>query len=132
MLALLGFLAPGCQQRPADTYSAEVAERSEDVISPAGFIMAPGKYVVESSDGSLYARTELRSDGTYFTVGPDSKIRASGTWSDKHGKACFDPQGDSPEAKERCWVNSALSEDGTFTTTGLDGSDSYTVRPLKN
>lgn len=131
-LTLLALFVSGCDQQPADNYSTVVAERSDDALSPAGFVMAPGKYVVESSDGELYSETELRSDGTYSRLDTEGKKIASGTWSDRRGKACFDPQGDGPKEQERCWTNSALAKDGTFTTTGVDGTDSYTVRPLKN
>jgi hypothetical protein len=54
-----------------------------------------------------------------------------GTWEQRDGLMCFDPEGDSEDQQERCWTNSQPAEDGSFMSTRVDGEGSYKVTPLE-
>ena len=131
-LTLAGLLVTACGQEPEAPYAHDTTENDEKAPSPDAYVLAPGVYLIESSDGSLYFQMVIEQDGTYLTRDPDGETIVTGRWRDDRGKACFDPSGAGEDKQERCWINSSLSEDGTFTTTGADGSDSYTVRPVAN
>ena len=91
------------------------------------FVMVPGVYEMVGGD-VVYSRTEIRPDGVYVDSA-DGKEVGRGTWSVSGPKSCFDPDGDGPDQQERCWTNGVPAEDGSFLTTRVDGSESYTVRP---
>ena len=131
-LTLAGLLVTGCGQETEAPYAYDTTENDEKAPSPDAYVLAPGVYSIESSDGSLYFQMVIEQDGTYSTRNPDGETIVTGRWRDDRGRACFDPSGAGEDKQERCWINSSLSEDGTFTTTGVDGSDSYTVRPVAN
>ena len=126
----LSALVAACGEQPDDTYDTTVPEFAGSPVSPAAYVMAPGRYSIEGADGTAYSQTLLRTDGRYIDFDTDGVEVGGGTWRDYRGKACFDPEGDGEDEQERCWINSALAEDGSFTTPRDDGTDSYTVRPL--
>ena len=128
----IGTLAAGCSGEAETSVDIEAPIEQTEAPSPAGYIMGPGKYAIEGGDGTVYSQTIVNADGTYSDLDPDGNEVGRGTWRDQRGMACFDPEGDGPEQQERCWTNSALAEDGSFTTTREDGSDSYTVRPVSD
>ena len=128
----IGSLAAGCSGEAETSVDIEAPIAKTEAPSPAAYIMGPGKYAIEGGDGTVYSQTIVKADGSYSDLDPDGNEVGRGTWRDQRGMACFDPEGEGPEHQERCWTNSALTEDGSFTTTRDDGSDSYTVRPVKD
>lgn len=63
-------------------------------------------------------------DGTYQDM-QDGKVIESGSWAEKDGKVCFDPEGDAPES---CLTTTTPDAEGMFTATSEDGK---TVTTLK-
>lgn len=105
---------------------------SEMVMMPepeAAAVMQPGLYAV--GDGTqVYSRTRLNEDGSYADLNDAGEQVGGGTWRQMGEEMCFDPEGDGEDQAERCWTQSEPSDDGSFTTTRTDGSESYTVTPL--
>ena len=127
-LVVLGALAAGCgNETSTDT---ETPIEGSERASPAAYVMGPGRYAIEGGDGTVYSQTVVKPDGTYADLDGEGNEVGRGTWRDERGLACFDPDGDGPDQQERCWTNSALAEDGSFTSTRDDGSESHTLRPI--
>lgn len=129
-IVMLGALAAGCGSET--TADVEAPTEAGEAPSPAAYVMGPGKYAIEGGDGTVYSQTVVNPDGTYADLDAEGNEVGRGTWRDERGNACFDPDGDGPEQQERCWTNSALAEDGSFTSTRDDGSESYTIRPIRD
>ncbi len=110
----------------------DMPTEEDDMMMPeaeAASVMQPGLYGV--GDGTqVYSRTRLNEDGTYVDLNDAGEQVGSGNWAQRGEEMCFDPEGDGEDQQERCWMQSEPGEDGSFTTTRTDGSESYTVTPL--
>jgi hypothetical protein len=84
-----------------------------------------GTYDVTLADGSKMTST-LNPDGTYQDTGADGAVAEKGTWEDKDGKTCFDPEGD--ERGVICFTVGEPAEDGTMVATPDDGTDPVTIK----
>ena len=60
----------------------------------------------------------------------DDMMMPEPEWAHRGEEMCFDPDGDGEDQQERCWIQGEPSDDGSFTTTRVDGSESYMVTPL--
>ena len=111
---------------------SDMPSAQDDMMMPepeAASVMQPGLYAV--GDGTqVYSRTRLQKDGTYVDLNDAGEPVGGGKWAQRGEEMCFDPHGDGEGQAERCWIQSAPNEDGSFTTTRTDGSESYTVSPL--
>lgn len=101
----------------------ETAPAAEEVEAPA-VNEAPGTFEVTYADGSVGTVTTTEEGTFTATLGDET---ASGTVAEQDGKICFDPEGDDPEQPTRCWTNSEVGEDGSWTSTADDG-ETVTVR----
>ena len=127
MLLLAGPLAIAACSTQSDMPSEQ-----DDMMMPepeATGVMQPGLYGV--GDGTqIYSQTRLNEDGTYADLNDAGEQVGGGTWVQRGEEMCFDPEGEGEDQQERCWLQSEPSEDGSFTTTRVDGSESYTVTPI--
>ena len=122
--------ASGCALAACDVPAPADTDLTEDEGTEAaetGFVMTPGTYEMVGAD-VVYSRTEIKPDGTYVDSANGEEV-GRGTWSVSGSTSCFDPEGDGDDQQERCWTNGTPAEDGSFVTTRVDGSESYTVRP---
>ena len=112
----------GCKQEaPADdAATAEAEPAAESAMASVG---GPGAYEVTYADGTTGTLTST-ADNTFTATRGEETI--NGTVSETDGKVCFDIEGDDTEA--RCWTNSAVGEDGSWTSTADDG-EVVTVKP---
>jgi hypothetical protein len=112
--------------------SGTSSDEGEMVMMPepeAAAVMQPGLYAV--GDGTqVYSRTRLNEDGSYVDLNDAGEQVGGGSWRQMGEEICFDPEGDGEDQGERCWTQSAPGDDGSFTTTRVDGSESYTVTPM--
>jgi hypothetical protein len=99
---------------PAETTTAAAAPES-----------SAGTYDVTLADGTKMVST-LNPDGTYQDTGADGAVAEKGTWADKDGKTCFDPEGE--ERGEICFTVGEAAEDGTMVATPDDGTDPVTIK----
>ena len=117
-LASVAALA-ACQQAEAPAEE----EAMEEAAAPAAN-EGPGTFEVTYADGSVGTVTTT-AEGTFTaTLGDQS---GTGTVAQVDGKLCFDPEGDDPEQPTRCWTNSEVGDDGTWTSTSDDG-ETVTVK----
>ncbi|MFL0356491.1 hypothetical protein ACI5KX_08405 [Erythrobacter sp. GH1-10] len=124
----LGLAACSGETAAPDGEAAGDTTDASEIVSVN--LMQPGLYAV--GDGTqVYSRTRLSEDGTYVDLDDAGEKVGNGTWEQRGELMCFDPEGDGEEAQERCWTNGEVDEDGSFTTTREDGSESYTVTPLE-
>ncbi|MFN6936469.1 MAG: hypothetical protein ACK4NZ_15115 [Tsuneonella sp.] len=115
-VAVLAACTPPAEEAPAPAETTAVAP-AEDAAA------APGTYSLKYGDGTTGSVT-INADGTY--TGTDGKgVEGSGTWVNKDGKSCFDPEGD---AGEMCWTDGTPDASGVFTSTADDGT-TVTVTP---
>lgn len=111
-----------CQQ--AEAPAEEVVE--EEAAAPAAN-EGPGTFEVTYADGSVGTVTTTEEGTFTATLGEES---GAGTITQEENKICFDPEGDDPEQPTRCWTNSEVGEDGTWTSTADDG-ETVTVRRVE-
>lgn len=108
----------------AESATDDAAPAVEEAAAPAAN-EGPGTFEVTYADGSVGSVTTT-AEGTFTaTLGDQS---ASGTVTQADGKICFDAEGDDPEQPTRCWTNSEIGADGSWTSTADDG-EVVTVRP---
>lgn len=124
LLAALTALS-ACSQK-TDESKDTAAAPTETAAPPADAGTAPGTYDVKMADGTV-ASTIINADGTYADIDAQGKTAKKGKFTHKHGKDCFDPDGDEGEA---CWALSPIAADGSFTATAPDGT-AVTVTPKK-
>jgi len=94
-------------------------------------VMGPGTYAV--GDGTtVYSRTRLDADGSYYDLDDAGATVGTGTWSGAEDIVCFDPEGDGENEEERCWRNEAPDADGSFMSRRVGGMEHYRVTPLEN
>ena len=99
----------------------EVAAEPDSAMASVG---GPGTYEVTYADGTVGTLTSTEDDTFTATMGEET---ASGTVSEQDGKVCFDF--DTEDAETRCWTNSEVAEDGSWTSTADDG-EVVTVRSV--
>lgn len=123
------------QSADNDDGPASLPETDEVVATAAtaeevGFEMQPGLYAI-GANGTIYAKTRLNADFTYVDYSPENVTVGGGTWEVDGASFCFNPRGENGEKREsRCWDNGPAGDDGSFTTTLADGSESYLITPL--
>jgi len=109
-------------------------QKQDDMMMPepeAPGVMQPGLYGV--GDGTqIYSRTRLNEDGSYVDLNDAGEQVGGGSWRQMGDEMCFDPEGNGDNQQERCWIQGEPNEDGSFTTTRTDGSESYKVVPLSD
>lgn len=121
-VSIVGIIAlAACDQAPPSEETPEVVAETN--------VMQPGLYSV-GDETTVYGTTRLNEDGTYVDFGESDEIVGGGTWRIEAETLCFDPKGDGEEEQERCWINEPASEDGSFVTSRVDGSQSYVVTPI--
>lgn len=107
--------------------AAEEADDTATVETPAATEAAAetmaGTYEFEV-DG-VRTTSVLNADGTY-TDSTDGEVVETGTWAEKDGKTCFDPEG---AAGESCFTSTEPDADGVFIATP-DGGDPLTIRKI--
>ncbi|KUO52967.1 MAG: hypothetical protein APF78_11560 [Sphingomonadales bacterium BRH_c3] len=108
----------------AEPATEEATPVAEETTAPAAN-EGPGTFEVTYADGSVGTVTTTE-EGTFTAILGDET--GSGTVTEQDGKLCFDPEGDDPEQPTRCWTNSEVGEDGSWTSTSDDG-ETVTVRP---
>ena len=86
-LTLAVLLVTACGQEPEAPYAHDTTENDEKAPSPDAYVLAPGVYSIESSDGSLYFQMVIEQDGTYSTRDPDGETIVTGRWRDDRGRA---------------------------------------------
>ncbi len=129
LLTLSACGQPAEVDAPKET-SGQTAAASDEAPDAPGFEMKPGLYAI-GSNGTIYAKTRLNTDFTYVDYNPQNVMVGGGTWEVDGASFCFNPRGDDGEVREpRCWVNGVADDDGGFTTTLSDGSESYEIMPL--
>ena len=98
-----------------------------DAAAPAPASQArPGTYSVTEIDGTKMTSV-LAGDHTYTNTVHGVRTEA-GQWAIVGGKTCFTPS-EGANAYARCYVDSAVGEDGTFTATP-DRGDPITVKKI--
>lgn len=120
LIAVAGLAALAACSEPATEEAAPVAEEAEAPAANEG----PGTFEVTYADGSVGTVTTTEEGTFTATLGDASMI---GAVAQEDGKICFDPEGDDPEQPTRCWTNSEVGEDGSWTSTADDG-ETVTVR----
>ena len=86
----------------------------------------PGTYSVTEIDGTKMTSV-LAGDHTYTNTVHGQRTEA-GAWAIVGGKTCFTPS-EGTGAYPRCYVDSPLGEDGTFTATP-DRGEPITVKKI--
>jgi hypothetical protein len=86
----------------------------------------PGTYSVTELDGTKMTSV-LAGDHTYTNTVHGQRTEA-GAWAIVGGKTCFTPS-EGTGAYPRCYVDSPLGEDGTFTATP-DRGEPITVKKI--
>lgn len=114
-------LALAACAKPAE----EAAPAAEEAAAAPAANEGPGTFEVTYADGSVGSVTTT-AEGTFTATLGDQN--ASGTVTQADGKICFDAEGDDPEQPTRCWTNSEIGADGSWTSTADDG-EVVTVRP---
>lgn len=121
-------LVAACSGQGEPQASDEGAEEAVAEAPATG--MQPGLYA--TGDGTqIYSRTRLNADGTYIDYNDAMEPVSGGTWEEREGLMCFDPEGDGEDQQEMCWTSSEPQEDGSVISTSVDGSVSYTVTRLE-
>src|SRR5690606_34528498 len=107
-----------------DNDTAEPDATTTDAAAPAETVAAEttartwtGTYEYEM-DG-IATVSVLNPDGTYTNT-QNGEVVASGTWVERDGEACFDPEG--VNMPEQCWTGTEPDEAGVFTATADDGT----------
>lgn len=108
----------------AEPATDDAAPAVEEAAAPAAN-EGPGTFEVTYADGSVGSVTTT-AEGTFTATLGDQT--AAGTVTQADGKICFDAEGDDPEQPTRCWTNSEIGADGSWTSTADDG-EVVTVRP---
>ena len=103
--------------------SSDSSAACEQAPSAAAATSSAGTYEYEL-DGKA-TMSVLAADGTYEDT-QDGTIIEKGTWADRDGKVCFDPEGD--DAPEPCFTTTAPDADGVFTATSDDGKTVLTIK----
>ncbi len=102
------------------------AEKAPDTAAPTEAAAAAseptladlaGTYEVTDAKGGKLTSV-INADGSYVDTDSAGK-QIKGTFARKDGKDCFDPEGDAPE---ECYVSGEPGADGTFTSTGPNGT----------
>ncbi|MDJ0977826.1 MAG: hypothetical protein QNI87_04760 [Erythrobacter sp.] len=127
-IALVGASAglAACSGEPAPTEAESLAAEQEEATEPRAEGMQPGLYA--TGDGTqIYSRTRLNADGTYNDLNDAMEPVGSGTWEERDGLMCFDPEGEEENQQEKCWTNSEPDADGKIVSTSVDGQTSYTI-----
>lgn len=117
-----------CGQRTDTATDATPSPANTMVAAPAPATQAAtgnmaGKYEMTAADGTVTTQT-VNPDGTFSQIAKGKET--SGTWRMNGAQSCFDPAGDAVEA---CYTTTAPGADGSFKTTGPDGS-TMTVRKV--
>ena len=123
LLAAVAVLTAACSQEAEE---ADVADETATAPMPeetTAATTAPGTYDVTMADGTT-GTTTINADGTYVDTDAEGN-ETRGTFANKNGQDCFDPECDDPE---ECWTVSTAGADGSFTATGPDGT-TVTVKP---
>lgn len=115
-------LALAACAKPAE----EAAPAAEETAAPAANEGA-GTFEVTYADGSVGSVTTTEDGKFTATLGDQS---GAGTVTETDGKICFDAEGDDPEQPTRCWTNSEVGADGSWTSTADDG-EVVTVRRVE-
>lgn len=128
LTAMIGLMVlAACNNAAEEGSTPEIDTIPSDEEAP-GFQVTPGLYA--TGDGTtIYAQTRLSDDGTYVDLA-EGEVVGSGTWAADGATMCLDPEGDGEDQQERCWTNGPVKEDGSFTSTLEDGSQSYVVTPI--
>jgi hypothetical protein len=121
--ALAGALA-ACGDAAEESDEPEATETAAATTEPTPSSSA-GTYDVTMPDGTKVTST-LNTDGTYQDADAEGKVTESGTWEDKDGKTCFDPDGE--ERGVICFTVGDAAEDGSMVATPDDGTDPVTIR----
>ena len=118
----------GCSSEPAEV--APVEEPATVEAEVEGMVTAngsqPGTYEATTADGIMNTSV-LNADGTYTDTAADGTVQAEGTWAVTEGKTCFSPTTEGAEG--RCFTESDVAEDGSFTATPDEG-EPVTVTPV--
>lgn len=121
----LSALAFGCDAPDEHGDLPEPPEAGE-----ATFQMGPGLYAV-GDETTEYARTRIRSDGTYVDMTREGEEVGSGTWTTRSDMICFDPAGSRLDQAERCWTHEGPREDSSFAIGLVGGNESYRVTRIE-
>jgi opacity protein-like surface antigen len=119
LAAALGACSQAAEEAD-DTATATETPAAEDTAAATG---SAGTYEYEV-DGKA-TTSVLAADGTYEDT-QDGKVIEKGTWADKDGKVCFDPEGD--DAAQPCFTTTEPDADGVFTATSDDGKTVLTIK----
>jgi hypothetical protein len=119
----IGALAACGQSQPEQPIQQAAA--AEPAPVPTGQLV-PGIYSVTEIDGTKMTEV-LATDHTYTETVHGQKIEA-GAWALVGGRTCLTPS-EGAGAQARCYTDSPLAADGTFTATP-DRGDPMTVRKI--
>ena len=106
------------------------AEPAPEAAAPDPAAAMVGTYEETTEDGKTQTSL-LNADGTYAEM-IDGAVTENGTWSVQLDQACFDPEGDDPEAPTRCFNTTEPAEDGTFTATPVGSEEGFTVKKVSD
>ena len=121
LVAALAAALGACSQAAEE--SDDTAATETPAAEAAAATSSAGTYEYEF-DGKA-TTSVLAADGTYEDT-QDGTIIEKGTWADRDGKVCFDPEGD--DAPEPCFTTTAPDADGVFTATSDDAKTVLTIR----
>jgi hypothetical protein len=124
-LCLLALALAACQRAQPATQQVAHADVATPVAPPTSQAAA-GTYSVTEIDGTKMT-TVLAIDHTYTDTVHGRRTEA-GAWAIVAGKTCFMPS-EGAGAHARCYVDSPIGEDGTFTETP-DRGDPITVKKV--
>jgi hypothetical protein len=110
------------QPSPQPVAQADAAAPDPAPTSRAG----PGTYSVTQIDGTKMTSV-LAGDHTYTNTVHGVRAEA-GKWAIVGGRTCFTPS-EGANAVARCYVDSPIARDGTFTATP-DRGDPITVKKI--
>ena len=119
----IGVLAACGQSQPGQPIHHAAA--AGPAPAPTGPLV-PGTYSVTELDGTKMTEV-LAADHTYTETVHGQKIEA-GAWALVGGRTCLTPS-EGAGAEARCYTDSPLAADGTFTATP-DRGDPMTVRKI--
>lgn len=118
-------LAACNQSQPAAAPVAQTATEPAPTPQPTSQAR-PGTYSVTELDGTKMTSV-LASDHTYTNTVHGQRTEA-GAWAIVGGRTCLTPS-EGAGAVPRCYTDSPLDEDGTFTATP-DQGDPITVKKI--
>ena len=128
IILIAGLAALAACSKPAEAPTAAESSAAPVADASAAASASPvGDYTFVDKD-KKQGKVSIAADNSYSVTWPDGKVQ-KGTFAQKDGKACYDPEGDTDATL--CWTDGKPAADGTWVATSDDGQVVTVTRVAK-